>query len=104
MHAISMIHERYYDKLTISELSKVARLSRSLFIKRFKEICGVPPLEYITRQRIEAAEYMLLNTAFSISEISYKCGFYDSSHFSKMFAAKNGITPSDYRKKFAVKK
>ena len=104
MHAISMIHERYCEKLTIAELSKVAQLSRSLFIKRFKEICGVPPLEYITRQRIEAAEYMLLNTAFSISEISYKCGFYDSSHFSKMFTAKNGISPSDYRKKSAIQK
>ena len=104
MHAISMIHERYYEKLTISELSKVAQLSRSLFIKRFKEICGVPTLEYITRQRIEAAEYMLLKTAFSISEISCKCGFYDSSHFSKTFTAKRGISPSDYRKKSAVQK
>ena len=99
MNVISMIHERYYDKLTIAELAKVAKLSRSLFIKRFKEICGMPPLEYINEQRIKAAEQMLLNTKLSIFEITFKCGFYDSSHFAKKFIRKNGVSPSEYRKK-----
>ena len=76
-----MIHERYYDKLTIADLAKATKLSRSLFIKKFKQICGLPPLEYITVKRIEAAEQMLLNTNLSIMDIAIKCGFYDSSHF-----------------------
>ena len=99
MQAISMIHEHYNDKITISNLAKIARLSRSVFIKKFKEICGLPPLEYITVKRIEAAEQMLANTQLSILEISFKCGFYDSSHFAKKFMKKNGISPYEYRKK-----
>ena len=98
MQVISMIHERYYEKLTITNLARMAQISRSLFIKRFKEICGLPPLEYISRQRIEAAEQMLLNTNLSIVDIAFKCGFYDAAHFAKIFIKKNGISPSVYRK------
>lgn len=101
MRVISMIHENYYEKLTINDLAKAANLSRSIFIKRFKEICGLPPLEYITVKRIEAAEQMLANTKLSILEISFKCGFYDSSHFAKKFIKKNGISPYEYRKKLS---
>lgn len=102
MHVISMIHERYYEKLTIDMLAKVAKLSRNIFIKKFKEICGLPPLEYITKQRLEAAEQMLVNTGFSILDISFKCGFYDASHFAKQFIKKNGMSPSEYRKRSSV--
>ena len=102
MQAISIIHERYYEKLTIEELAKVAKLSRSIFIKKFKEICGLPPLEYITKQRVEAAEQMLKNTRLSILDIAFKCGFYDSAHFAKMFIKKNGVSPSEYRKNTAI--
>lgn len=102
MQAISMIHERYYEKISVLELSKIAQLSRSVFMKRFKEICGLPPIEYMTKLRIEAAEQMLLNTNLSIMDIAFKCGFYDSAHFAKKFIKKNGISPSEYRKKVSV--
>ena len=102
MQVVSMIHERYYDKLTIEELAKVAKLSRSVFIKKFKEICGLPPLEYITKQRIESAEQMLKNTKLSILDIAFKCGFYDTSHFAKNFIKKNGVSPSKYRKNLSI--
>lgn len=98
MKVISLIHERYYEKLTVEELARVARLSRNVFIKRFKQICGLPPFEYINKQRLEAAEQMLLNTNLTILEIAFKCGFYDASHLAKKFLNKYGIYPSEHRK------
>ena len=98
MRVISMIHERYYEKLTVSKLATAARLSRSAFIRKFNKVCGMPPFEYIIKRRIEAAEYMLLHTGFSISEIAEKTGFYDAAHFSKIFARHKGTLPSDYKK------
>lgn len=103
MRAISMIHERYYEKLTITELAETALLSRSAFIRKFREVCNMPPSEYITRRRLEAAEYMLTHTEFSIFEISLKTGFYDASHFNKIFTAQEGCSPSDYRNGVRVK-
>ncbi len=98
MNAISYIHESYHKKITIDELAKIACLSRSTFVRKFRKICKASPIEYITVRRIEAAEYMLLNTKYSILDIAFKCGFYDAAHFFRAFSEYNGISPSAYRK------
>ncbi len=98
MDAISLIHTRFDEKLTLERLSKTARLSRSAFIRRFNGICGMPPAEYITNIRLEAAERLLLNSMLPLSEIAAKTGFYDASHLSNTFKEKTGKSPSEYRK------
>ncbi len=98
LRTISMIHEKYYEKFTLEQLAKMAQLSRSSFIKRFNEICHMPPLEYINKLRLEAAEDMLVNTNAAILQIAEHTGFYDSAHFSKAFNAKNGMSPGQFRK------
>ena len=98
MKAISKIHESYDEKLTVSKLAKIANLSRSAFVRKFTEICKLPPSEYLTRRRIEAAEYLLLNTALSVGEIALETGFYDASHLNKSFIAQKGISPNAFRK------
>ena len=98
MKAISKIHESYKEKLTVSELAKIANLSRSAFVRRFTELCKLPPSEYLTRRRLEVAEYMLLHSAASVAEIAFETGFYDASHLNKSFIAQNGISPTAFRK------
>jgi transcriptional regulator GlxA family with amidase domain len=98
MRVLSTIYEKYNEKLTISDLAKQANLSRSMFIQKFKEICKMSPGEYILERRLDVAQYMLLNTGHSLSEIAFRTGFYDSAHFSRLFFKKNGISPSLYRK------
>jgi AraC family L-rhamnose operon transcriptional activator RhaR/AraC family L-rhamnose operon regulatory protein RhaS len=98
VNAISYIHENYHKKITIDELAKISHLSRSSFVHKFKEICKMTPLEYITKRRIEASEYMLLNTKLSLSDVAFKCGFYDAAHFFRTFSACRGISPSVFRK------
>ena len=101
MKAISKIHESYKEKLTVSELAKIANLSRSAFVRKFTELCKLPPSEYLTRRRLEAAEYMLMHTASSVGEIAFETGFYDASHLNKSFIAQNGISPTAFRKMHA---
>ncbi len=98
LKAVSEIHKHHNEKLSIDELAKIARLSRSAFIKKFKSICKMPPLEYITKTRFEAAQDLLINTNLPLSEIALRTGFYDAPHFSKVFAAKTGISPGQFRK------
>ncbi len=98
MKSIAFIHEKYHEKLEINALAEIAHLSRSTYIRKFIKVCKMPPLEYITAKRIEVAEAMLKNTSFSVVDIAFKTGFYDASHFSKVFIAKNGMSPAVYRK------
>ena len=100
LNALSYIHEHYFEKITVDTLAKTANLSRSTFLRKFNDVCKMPPSEYIINRRIEASEYMLHNTSDSILNIAFKCGFYDAAHFSRIFTKKKGLSPSEYRKKF----
>ena len=102
MESISFIHEKYYEKITIEDLTRIAHISRSSYIKKFKEICKMPPSAYLSKVRIESAANMLINTNLSISEIAEKTGFYDTSHLTKAFDRVYGMSPISYRSRKGV--
>ena len=98
MRALALIHQKYYEKISIAQLAKTAQLSRSTFLRKFQEVCHMPPARYLTQRRVEAAQRMLLNTGLPISEIAARTGFYDGAHFIRTFTAETGISPGQYRK------
>ena len=99
MESISYIHEHYYDKISVDDLSRIAQMSRSSYMNKFKEICKISPSAYITKIRIEAAAAMLTSTNLPITEIAVRTGFYDSSHFTKTFENFYSLSPTEYRNK-----
>lgn len=102
MQALAFIHERFDEKINISTLASIAKLSRSSFIRRFHEVCHMPPATYLRKVRIDAAAHMLTNTNLSISEIALRVGFYDTSHFVRSFIRDKNCSPNQYRKKVDV--
>ena len=52
---------------------------------------------YIARCRIDYAKYLLTKTSRSIASVASDCGFFDQSHFTKTFAALEGLPPLRYR-------
>ena len=104
LKSISHIHEKYYEKITIDDLLQIAHMSKTAYIKKFKEICKMSPAAYITKFCIESAAIMLINTSLSVSEIAYKTGFYDASHLTKMFEETYQMSPMSYREYINKKK
>ncbi len=99
--SINVIMQRYNEKLTIEELSAIAGLSRTAYIKRFKEVTGMSPRQFILRQRINVAKRLLATTEKSITKIADEVGFFDTSHFIKAFVSSCGMTPLEYRQSTA---
>lgn len=97
-NSISYIYEKYYDNIKIDTLSLIARMSRSAYIMKFKQICGASPGEFILNHRIELSKAMLSETDRPIADVAQSVGFYDSSHFVRAFKKKVGYTPSEFRK------
>jgi AraC-like DNA-binding protein len=58
---------------------------------------GKSTVEHIHLELVEKAKTLLWSTAGSISEIAYELGFEHPSHFTKIFKAKTGKSPSEYR-------
>ena len=103
MNTLSYIHEHYHEKICLEKLVELSQMSRSSYINKFKKICKMPPLTYLNKTRVKAAENLLLNTDISVAEIAFRTGFYDCAHFTKTFITENGITPLAFRKSKTTK-
>ena len=95
---VNLIRSSYFEKLTIQWLADQVRVDRTYLYRLFKEEVGICPKEYLTQYRIRMATVMLSTTNQSIKEISYACGFTDTSLFSICFKKYLGFTPQQFRK------
>lgn len=91
--------ENGFEK-SVGEFAEICHLSKSKFIKKFKEHTGYTPIAYRNIIIIDKAKWHLKNTDLTISEISDMLGFLNSSYFSTLFKTLTNLTPSEYRKKF----
>ncbi|MCY1226841.1 HTH-type transcriptional activator RhaR [compost metagenome] len=83
--------------LSLAELSAVARVSTSHFLRQFKRRFGSAPHRYVVERRLACAKSLLVKTALPIKDIASKCGFSDQSHMTRLFQSHLGATPSVYR-------
>lgn len=71
--------------------------SYSHFRRRFKEVLGQAPYDYLLRVRMEAAASMLRAGDMPVKHLAFECGFDDPVVFSRMFKSKMGLSPKHYR-------
>lgn len=81
----------------INEMANAVNLSRWHFTRKFTEIEGISPHNYLLRLRMRLARRLLITTNLSIKEIAGMCGFQDTSYFSRVFKKSNNMTPPYYR-------
>lgn len=91
------LHNNYLKKVTLEELEKISGLNRFTIIRSFKEEFKIPPHTYQTLLRINYAKKLLRQNR-QIVDVAYETGFYDQSHFNKVFKGHTGVTPEKYQK------
>jgi len=91
---------RNIDKnITVAEVASSIGFSESKFSHLFTEKYCVSFSKYLMKLRIDEAKKLLRTTSNSITEIAINLGFYDQSHFSKIFKKFTGYTPNEFREK-----
>lgn len=94
------IETSYQEVGTIEEMIRDIPSSRRNIVRRFKQVTGVTPIEYLQFTRIEAAKKLLEQTGQQMAEVIYNSGYNDPKAFRKVFRKTVGMTPSEYREKF----
>ncbi len=82
----------------IKDLAKALHFSRTQIYRKLKALTGKTFSNLIQEMKIQQAKDLLLKTDSNISVISYKLGFRDPSHFSKVFKKWTNTSPKEYRK------
>lgn len=98
---LAYIEEHLHEKIRLSELAAIAHVSTSYFSTIFKQINGLPPVEYVVGRRIQRAVEYIRTTDMSLADIATACGFNNSTNFYKAFHRVTGRTPASYRKPMA---
>jgi AraC-like DNA-binding protein len=96
----NFIAQNYMEDLRLPDLASMAGMSPSAFSRFFKLHTGRNLSEYIIDIRLGYASRMLVDTAKSISEISFCCGFNNLSNFNRIFKKKKNCSPSEFRENY----
>ena len=94
---IDHIHKHYADELELAGLARQACVSQSQFERRFRQLLGTSPGEYVLRVRISAGRSLLETSDRTIADIALAVGFYDHSHFTRTFRRMMSCSPKQYR-------
>ena len=85
------------DNIDVEQIAKRLNVSRRQLERLFAEDIQVSPKAALQRIRISVAEGLLKTTNLPVSEIGLRCGFVNPQHFTRVFAAYNGLTPTQLR-------
>lgn len=99
IQTMDYIHTHLDESLTLSSLSSKIGLTPHYLGQRFCDETGIPLSQYIIEKKIEEAKKLLASSTYTMLEISSSLGFYDQSHFTKLFKRHVGTTPKTYRLK-----
>jgi len=91
------IDNHYREQITLNTLASLAGMSPCALSHYFKNQSGSTISEVITDIRLGHAARELIDTAKNISEICFCCGFNNLSNFNKIFKARKGVTPKEFR-------
>jgi AraC-like DNA-binding protein len=96
--ALGALHERPAEAWTLERLGAEAGLSRSGLHERFVELVGQPPMQYLTRWRMQLAAGLLRDTTAKVIDVALRTGYDSEAAFSRAFKREVGVAPGAWRR------
>lgn len=95
--AREMLHAAFQERLTLSGIAETVGVHPVHLARAFRECYGCTIGDYVRQLRLDFACEQMRTTDFPFSELALAAGFYDQSHFCKLFKRHTGLTPVEYR-------
>ena len=97
--AVKLAREAKENLISLDDAAKVCHLGKSRFCDLFKIAMGTTFGKFSNRVKIGAAAAEIMKNALPVKEIANSWGFYDESHFCRVFKQYFHCTPSEFRQK-----
>ena len=85
-------------KLTLQEIAAELGLSVSHFSRAFRTSVGLPPHQWLLRQRVSTAKQLMTVRGLSLADIAISAGFANQSHLTRVFSTLVGVSPGVWRR------
>ena len=95
---LEYIEGHYPAAISLEDLAAVAGMNPKYFCRVFRSLTHHSPVDYLNFYRIEQAANLLDSTDLPVTEVGNRCGFFESSYFTKVFKKYKGTTPVAYRR------
>ena len=99
---LNYIHDHAEDPLALEDMAVMCGTSTTYFCHLFKRETGMTFVKYLSDLRLQNACELLLRTGQTVTEICYRVGFNDYSHFSRRFKKYTGFSAAHYRRQEAA--
>ncbi len=94
---LSLLHALPERPWTVDELAREAAMSRAALAKRFVELVGQSPIQYLAGWRMHMARRLLQESTLGIGEIAGRVGYESEAAFSRAFRRLVGSPPATWR-------
>ncbi|SHM41691.1 transcriptional regulator, AraC family [Chitinophaga jiangningensis] len=92
-----LLQDRWADTVSLDEMAAAAGVHPVTISKYFPSYFGCSLGYYLRKIKIDRALVLLRTGKYSLTEVAYRCGFFDQSHFIRVFKSHTGMLPKVYR-------
>lgn len=96
--ALKFMQDQFAGGPTLVDIAKTVQLSPFHFHRRFTELLGLTPKQFLLECQINQAKRDLLARDKELARIAKDCGFAHQSHFTSRFKQATGLTPTRWRR------
>lgn len=100
----NMVLANYRGNMRLEELAEACFYSKRVFQRRFKEIFGESPEQWILKEKSKQIRHYLSTSDISFKEIVEKLGFDSAVHLNKFCKTWFGMSPTELRQTLLLQK
>jgi AraC family transcriptional regulator, alkane utilization regulator len=94
---LTLLHALPERPWTVDELANEAAMSRAALAKRFADLVGQSPIQYLTGWRMHLARDLLRESSLGVGEIAGRVGYESEAAFNRAFHRVVGAPPATWR-------
>lgn len=102
--ALRLLHAVPADDWTLGSLALRVGLSRSVLADRFRDLVGMPAMQYLSRWRLVLAARRLEEPGVSVAQAALEVGYSSDTAFQRAFKKNMGVSPGAWRKRVLAPK